>query len=449
MNKGRTPAGPKGWPLLGTMLEARRDPLAYTLRLSREYGDVARFHFGPFKGFFVSHPDGVAQILQDHHDNYDKRNYDYDMLRPFVGEGLITSDGDDWLQERRLLQPSFHQRQLDTFVQSMNRSIQKALEAWRPTDQGAQVIDVGREMNRLALEIISKLLIQEDLGPRKERIIEAFRVVNRQVARRFQSLLPLPLWVPLPGNLAARRAKAEIDRVLRDAISERGAGDSEAVLDVLVRAHGGPSGVNGVTKQVLDEMVTLILAGHETTAALLSWTWYLLDQNPEAARQVREEAREILSGHGVRAEDLPKLIVTERVLKESLRMYPPIWMISRRAKEEDVIRGYRIPAESVVAISPFAMHRDPKYWQEPERFDPQRFTAAREDARPTFAYFPFGGGPRLCIGGGLAMMEAKMVLATAAQRYRLERVGDRPLKPKPMVTLRPESGPMMRVHPIG
>ncbi len=448
MPSAKEPTGPTGWPLLGSMIEARRDPLAFTLRLAREHDDVAGFHLGPYKGYLVSHPEGVRHVLQANHRNYDKHNYDYEMLRPFLGDGLLTSDGEQWLKERRLIQPAFHREQLAKFVGSMHESIRRMLDRWHALVRENSPVDVDREMNSLALEIVSKGLLGAELGGRGARILEAFRVLNTEVALRFQSLLPLPLWLPLPGNLAARRAKAQIDGALTEFITERqGGSHEETLLDVLMQAHGGAA--NGVIPaRVLDELVTLTLAGHETTAALLSWTWYLLAKNPEIAEQVRQEAWQVLSGRAPEWPDLDKLVVTESVLKETLRLYPPVWIISRRAKEDDVIRGHNIRGESVVALSPYATHRDPNYWQEPDRFEPQRFMPARERERPHYAYFPFGGGPRLCIGAGFAMMEAKMVVASVVQRYRLRRLEQEPVRPRALVTLRPERSLRMELRPV-
>lgn len=450
MSSSNRPIAPQGWPLLGSMVEARRDPLAFTLRLAREFGAVARFHLGPYKGYLVSHPEGVRHVLQANHGNYDKRNYDYDMLRPFLGEGLLTSDGAEWLRERRLIQPAFHSDNLSGFVASMNTSIQRMLDSWQLKARANEAFDVASEMNRLALEIVSKGLLGSGLGPRKERVLEAFGVLNHEVARRFQSLVILPLWMPTPSNLAVRRAKAEIDDVVMGFLSEAEQSSSEgALLRMLLEAHSAPSGSGVRIGKIRDEMVTLILAGHETTAALLSWTWYLLAQHSEAAKRVRAEARDVLAGRDPQAADLRKLVFTESVLKEALRLYPPVWIISRRAKQADHIQGYRIPADSVVALSPYATHRDQFYWDEPESFNPQRFMRARGKEQHPFAYFPFGGGPRLCIGGDFAMMEAKMVVASVVQRYRLELVGDEPVQPKALITLRPQGGLKMKPEPVG
>ncbi len=447
MQSDKVAAGPDGWPFIGSMLEARRDPLAFTERLAREYGDVARFHLGIFKGYLVSHPDGVRYVLQDNHPNYDKRNYDYEMLRPFVGDGLITSNGDPWLRERRLIQPTFHQDHLAKFATAMNPAIQSRLETWRPLAERGRVVDVAREMNELALEIVSKTLFGAELGPRKDRILDAFQVLNHEVARRFKSLLVLPLWLPLPRNLKARRAKDQLDQVLMDFLAEfEGRNPAGSLLGRLLEAHGGITEGEAQNQMVRDEMVTLILAGHETTGSLLSWTWYLLAQHPEAASQVREEARRILSGREPQAADLEDLVFLEAVLKEALRLYPPVWIISRRAKGDDQILGYRIPAGSVVALSPYVVHRDPTRWDDPDRFNPKRFLSGGETERKPFAYFPFGGGPRLCIGGGFSMMEAKMVVASVVQNFQLELTGESAVQPEALITLRPRNGLKMRLR---
>lgn len=450
MNQLKDPIGPRGWPLLGSMLEARRDPLAFTLRLAREYGDVARFHLGPYKGYLVSDPEGVRRVLQANHRNYDKQNYDYEMLRLFVGEGLLTADGQHWLEQRRLMQPMFARGHLKSFSGAMYRPIQRMVESWREVANKDKVIDVAHEMNRLALEIVSRFLFGSSMHSHRDQVIESFEVLNHEVARRFQSLLALPLWVPSPRNLAARRAIDRIDEVLEKLVANRDDTDSDGgLLRALTEAHGGDQGDSVQDRKVRDEIVTLTLAGHETTAALLSWTWYLLALHPDVAQRVRQEVDGVVGGRAPSAEDLENLTFTDQVLKESMRLYPPVWIVSRRAKQSDQISGYRIPADGVVAVSPYATHRHPRYWERPEHFDPTRFEPERERERHPFAYVPFGGGPRLCIGGAFALMEAKMVVASLVQRYQLDLEDPQSVRPEPLVTLRPEGGLLMRIHPVG
>ncbi|MFP3853744.1 MAG: cytochrome P450 [Anaerolineales bacterium] len=440
-------SGPKGWPFLGNMLEARRAPLAFTDRLSQDFGPVAAFHLGPYRGYLVSHPHGVRHVLQDNHRNYDKQNYDYEMLRPFLGDGLITSDGEHWLRERRLIQPAFHKDHLATLANTINRSTQRMLDSWDA--RSGRALAITQEMNRLALINVSKGVLGAEVEAEGDRILRAFSVLNREVARRFQSILPLPLWIPSPTNLKARNAIAKIDQALESYL-QRAADEGlhHGMLRLLFQAHGGEAGDKADKQLIRDELATMILAGHETTGSLLSWTWYLLAKHETTADRVYQEVDHILAGRLPNYTDLPNLVFLESVLKEALRLYPPVWIISRRAKRKDQVLGRHIPEDSVVILSPYATHRLPDYWEAPDRFMPERFSRGAEEARPPFAYFPFGGGPRYCIGADFAMMETKMVVASVVQRFRLELAGETTVRPEAMVTLRPRGRLLMNAIPV-
>ncbi|MDX1600434.1 MAG: cytochrome P450, partial [Anaerolineales bacterium] len=325
--------------------------------------------------------------------------------------------------------------------------IQETMESWRRVANSGQVLDVALEMNHLALESGVRFLFGSGVRAQRDQVLGPFEVLNREVARRFKSLIVLPLWLPSPRNLASRRAIDQIDSVVKTLVERHQEADSRGtLLRALTEAHGGSQGGVQWDRRVRDEIVTLTLAGHETTAALLSWTWYLLALHPDAAKRVRQEVDHVIGGRAPSADDLERLTFTEQVLKEALRLYPPVWIISRRAKRSDQVSGYRIAADGVVAISPYATHRHPRYWERPDEFDPSRFEPGRERERDPFAYFPFGGGPRLCIGGGFALMEAKMVVAAVVQRFRLKLANRQPVQPEPLVTLRPAGGLPMEVR---
>ncbi len=254
-----------------------------------------------------------------------------------------------------------------------------------------------------------------------------------------------PLWIPTPRNLAFKRARAELDRVVYDIIASRRRRHAPKgdLLDMLLAAREQGSGEGMTDRQLRDEVMTLLLAGHETTATTLTWTWYLLSKHPGAARKLRAELDVVLGGRLPGVGDLPALEYTQRVVRESMRLYPPVWVISRTAIEEDEIGGYTIPAGSILLLSQYAMHRHPDFWENPEGFDPDRFSPERSEGRHRYAYFPFGGGPRLCIGANLAMLETELILAILAQRYRLELLPGHPVEPEPLITLRPRYGMKM------
>jgi cytochrome P450 len=439
------PPSPPGLPLLGSLLAARRDPLGFLLSLARDYGDITYYRIGIYTGYLVVHPDYIRHILQLNHQNYSKENYDYEMLKPVLGEGLLTSNGDHWLRQRRLIQPAFHQQHIAGLGPIVSRAAAELLEAWDAVAARGEAIDVAADMQRLTLRTIGEALFSIDIRAETDTIGGSFAVLNRETSHRLKTLLVPPLWIPTPRNLVFKRARAELDRVVYDIIANRrrGRAPQDDLLDMLVAAREQGSGEGMTDRQLRDEVMTLLLAGHETTATALTWTWYLLSKHPGAARRLRAELNKVLGGRLPAVDDLSALDYTRRVIQESMRLYPPVWIISRTAIEEDEIGGYTIPAGSVLLLSQYAMHRHPDFWENPEGFDPDRFLPERSQGRHPYAYFPFGGGPRLCIGANLAMLETQLILATLAQHYRLELLPGHPVEPEPLITLRPRHGMKM------
>lgn len=446
--EGQLAPGPDGPPLIGNLLEARQDPLAFTVKLSREYGDIARFHLGPFRGLLINHPAGVHHVLQDYHQNYDKQNYDYAMLKPFLGEGLITSDGQRWLRDRRALQPAFHHNRIAGHLDLMANCVDGFVDDWSAGSNPLATMDVAHEMNMLALRMVCQTLFGMRLGPNEKNLLTAFSRLNREVGARFMSLTPLPLWVPTPANLRARGALRTIDDIVSQLTRRAKEAPKGSGLDLIMQSADKDRGRSDPQKYMRDQLVTLILAGHETTGSLLSWTWYLLAQHPAVAQKVTQEASEVLSHGPPTVDQIDGLKYTELVVRETLRLYPPVWIISRRAIAEDQILGYRIPAGSVVVVCSYALHRNPNYWDEPSVFAPERFARSLNSDWVPEAYFPFGGGPRKCIGGELAMLEAKLAIAMISSRYRLLYEDDQPVRPRALVTLRPQGGLPMRAIPL-
>lgn len=443
------PSGPPGMPVIGNLLAARRDPLAFLLRLSRDYGDIARYRLGYYTGYLVNHPDYIRHVLQLNHRNYNKQNFTYRMLKPVLGEGLLTSDGAHWLRERRLIQPAFNHKRLETLGSLMTTASAELLDEWDSAAARGQPIDMAEEMRRLTLRIIGETLFSIDISTDTNTIGTAFTSLNQDVAYRFRTVFVPPLWVPTPRNLAFKRARAELNAVVYSIIAERRRhADSRGdLLDILLAARDEASGTGMTDQQVRDEVMTLMLAGHETTATALTWIWYLLSQYPEVAERLRSELDRVLGGRVPEVDDLPALPYTNQVVNEALRLYPPVWVISRTAIEDDHVGKYHVPAGTVLLLSQYTMHRHPAFWEQPERFRPERFSPEHAGKHHPYAYFPFGGGPRLCIGDHLAMMETQLVVATIAQRYRPELVTGHPVEPEPLVTLRPRYGMSMIIHP--
>jgi cytochrome P450 len=444
----KQPRGPKGWPLIGNLLEARRDPLQFVSKLAYEYGDIARYRLGIYTGYLINHPDYIQYVLQLNHRNYSKKNYTYQMLKPVLGEGLLTSDGPHWLRERRLIQPAFKRKHLADFGTLMTTATDDMLDDWASIAAQEKTIDVAAEMTRLTLRIIGETLFGADIGVESDRIEAAFTLLNEDVTNRLKTVFVPPLWVPTPRNLAFRRARAELDAIVYAMIANRRqSGDPGTdLLSMLLTARDETGGKGMTDQQLRDEVMTLMLAGHETTATALTWTWYLLSEHPQVAQRMWDELDDVLQERVPTVDDLPALVFMKQVIQESLRLYPPVWIISRTAIDDDQIGPYEIPAGMVILLSQYVTHRHPRFWENPGQFDPDRFSPERAANRHQYAYFPFGGGPRLCIGDNLAMMEIQLILATIAQRYRLELVPTHTVEPEPLVTLRSRYGMQMRIH---
>jgi cytochrome P450 len=430
------PPGPKGRLLTGHLREFRGDRLSFYVRCARDFGDVVALRFVSRRVFLVSHPDLIESVLVTHARNYIK--HFALRLNPLVlGQGLLTSEGDFWLRQRRLIQPAFQRQRLASFAGEMVAAAERHLAGWAP----GQAKEIDAEMSRLTLDVTGRTLFGADVTGDAADVGEAMRVLQRSFLALFTSLLPVPPWMPTPTNLRLRRAVRRLDAIIYRLIAERRAtaADRGDLLSLLLAARDEEDGGGMSDRQVRDEALTLFLAGHETTALALSWTWYLLGRHPEVEARLAAEWRQVLGGRPPTFEDLPRLRYTERVVLESLRLYPPAPTIGREALAECALGGFRVPAGTTILLSPWVVHRDPRWYDRPEEFRPERW-ADGAGQRPKYAYFPFGGGPRLCIGNNFALMEAALVLATLGQRYRFTLVPDHPVAVWPTVTLRARDG---------
>lgn len=448
------PPGPSGHWLMGTMRRWQKDPLGYMEELVQTYGDAVHYRFFlNWHGYLFCHPEHNRHILQDNNHNYTKQPHpSYVMLEPLVGTGLLTNDGEDWLRQRRLIQPVFHRRRIAQFGSIMVDATERMLEKWRRLVGGDALLDVDKEMTRLTLEIVGRSLFGIDLTAEAETVGQAFTSVNRQLSE--MSAQPFAMIALRMSFLPAiRRLRANIgalDQVVERVIADRRNGEEtrDDLLGMLMAARDADTGEVMNDKQLRDEVMTLLLAGHETTANALSWTFYLLSQYPEAAGRLQKEVQEVLGQRPVTVDDLSDLVYTRMVIEESMRLFPPAWAIGRWAVETDVVGGYSVPANTPVMLSPYMTHRHPAFWPDPTRFDPERFTADVVAERPRYAYIPFGGGPRQCIGNDFALTEARLVLATIAQNYRLKLASNHPVEVEPLITLRPRFGLRMSIQPI-
>jgi cytochrome P450 len=445
--RSATPPGPRGHLLFGSLREVQRDPLGLLRDGFREHGDVVRLRFGTTRALLLAHPDHIGHVLHDNHRNYDKHNVDYALLRRLLGNGLLTSDGEFWHRQRRLIAPMFHRQRVAGFCNVMVNSTLEMLERWDALAQSGQPFDVVAEMTRLTLAIVAKALFSADVSDDAEAIGAALTEVNRQLGEF--SLLDMFWMIPTPRKRRFRAAVQTLDEVVGKIIDARRRATfrNEDLLSMLLDAVDEETNKGMTPRQVRDEVLTLLLAGHETTANALAWTWYLLAQNPAAEDNLHDEIARTLGERAPGAPDLPQLCYTRMVIEESMRLYPPAWAISRNAIGEDEIGSYRVRPRTNIIICSFVTHRHPSFWEEPERFDPERFLSERTAGRPDFAYLPFGGGPRICIGNTFAMTEAQLVMTTIAQRYRLRLVPGHPVELYPLITLRPRHGIRMTLHP--
>jgi cytochrome P450 len=431
--------------------EFRGDRLGFLVRTARQYGGVARFGLRRRSVFLVTDPAAVKRVLQDNADNYGRKTRSLAALRETIGDGLLTTTGPAWWRNRRLMQPAFHKQRLGGFAGTIAEAAEDfAARATRLGAAGAS-FDLVPELARLTLRILGRCLFDRELTDEADAVGGAVQVVLHHTIEKLGSLIPLPGLVPTPKNLRFRRALRALDRVVLSLIEERrrGAGAAERgdLLTMLVSARDEETGEGLGDRQLRDEVMTLLLAGHETTAMALSWTFYLLSLHPGVRRRLEDELAAALAGRAPALDDLPRLPYTRMVIEEAMRLYPPAWVITRSATGADELGGFAIPAGDMVLLSPYVTHHDPSLWEDPEGFDPERFAPGAEGGRPRYAYYPFGGGPHLCIGAGFAMMEATIVLATVAQRLRLDLEAGRPVAIEPLVTLRPSPGIWVTARP--
>ncbi len=444
----KTAPGPRGHFLLGHLPELRRDVLQLLMESTRQFGDVVRFRIGPLVIHLLSHPDHIKRVLQDHRDNYVRQTRGDANLTSVVGQSLLTTNGEAWQQRRRLIQPAFHHDQIATLVQIMTDATASMLERWRAEVQPGRPLDIASEMMRLTYEIIGKSLFSADLRTEVDAAEEAMTFLLEETYRRFGALVRVPEIVPTPRNRRYRRAISTLDGIVYGLIEarRRETDHGHDLLSMLMQARDEETGEGLSDRELRDEMVTFLAAGHETTANALTWMWYLLSTHPEVARRLHVELALVFGGRTPTLHDVARLKYTTMVVKEAMRLYPPIWVMQRKVVSDDEIGNYHIPAGSEVTISPYVMHRHPAFWENPLGFDPDRFSDERSAGRPRYAYLPFGGGPRLCIGHHFAMIEAQIITAMVAQVYHLDLVPGWPVEPRPWISLRPRDRLLMALR---
>ena len=437
------PPGPRGHVLVGSLPEFRRDLLGFLSDCAREHGDVVAFRVPRRRLVLINHPDLIEEVLTAHARRTTKTAI-LNMLRPVLGDGLLLSEGDTWLRQRRLIQPAFHRQRIAAYGDVMAGYAERAMREWKD----GQRRDVHADMMAVTQAIVAKALFDADVSDEARAVGDASQIVMQYFGERLGSLLQLlPRWVPTPANVRVRRAIRRLDTVVYRMIADRRRSpeDRGDLLSILLQAQDADDGSRMTDRQVRDEVMTLFLAGHETTAVALSWTWYLLAQHPEVDARLADTLRVALGGRPPAVTDLPALRYAEMVVTESMRLYPPAYGIARQATRPTEVAGHPIAAHDIVLMPTWVVHRDARWFDEPETFRPERWADAARHL-PRFAYFPFGGGPRQCIGNTFATMEAVLILAAIAQRFRLTLVPGQRVVPVPYITLRPEPGIRMRLE---
>jgi cytochrome P450 len=441
------PPGPKGAPLLGSLPDFRRDIRLALLEGWREYGDIVEFNVaGP--GYLIVHPDYIQQVLRDE-GTFPHAPFLRARWAKIVGGGLVTSKGTFWERQRRLANPSFHQDRIIEFGQIMTETTSEMLDEWQKAADSGQPIEVRDEMMRLTITILSKAMFSADIWGKTDQIGRDVGVLLTHASNRLFSPVDPPEWIPIPAHRRFLNAQRSFDNLIYEIIAERRKEPRNDLLSMFLQARDAETGEAMDDIQVRDEVRTMFIAGHETTATSLGWTWYLLSAYPEVAAKLRAELAEVLGGRTPTANDLPKLPYLWRVIQESLRLYPPIWMYLRTSLTDEEIGGHWIQAGKNICVSPYITHRHPEFYENPEGFDPSRFEPEKTKNWHRFQFFPFGGGPRKCIGNNFAITEMQLVVATAAQRFELELVPAHPVDIQAGLSLRPREGLSMSVKPAG
>jgi cytochrome P450 len=426
----------EGEPILGSLRAFKADRLTFLERAAQQHGDVVAFRLGWRRFYLVAHPEGVKRILVDNYPNYRKESRGQELLKALLGQGLVTAEDETWKRLRRLSQPAFHKDRIAAFAPLMTQAAVAAVSGWRAGEE----LDVTEAMSRLTLTIVGRSLMSTDLSDSASDVGEALTFVLRELSARTTSIIDyfLGTEVPTCRNRRLKQAIGTLDRMVAATIAERrrSPGGHEDLLSLLMAARDDDGGGALSDTLLRDQVMTMILAGHETTANALAWTFYLLSKDPGVERRAHAEVVSVLGDREPDLASLARFPYLRAVIEESMRLYPPVWALARNVVEPDEIAGYEIPAGSFVFAVPWVTHRHPAVWENPEGFDPDRFLVDPTD-RPRFAYFPFGGGARQCIGNTFALMEAQLILAALLRRFRLDLVPGVRVVPEPMMTLRP------------
>ena len=429
--------GPAGHFLVGNLPEFGHDPLAFFTRCAHEYGDVVGFRLPNFTCCLLNHPSLIEQVLVNEHRNFTKHRFFWRHVTSIFGNGLLTAEGESWIRKRRMLQPGFHRERIEAYAEQAVTEAERMLGSWRDTETR----DVHHDMMQLTSRTMAACLFGADLAERFGDLYSVVEDAFGEAIARYSSLFRAPVAIPTPANIRYRRALRRLNETVHGMIREwkSGGQNPNDLLSTILDA-GAPEEGRSLENQSRDEVVTLFLAGYETTALTLSWTWHLLSEHPEADRKLAAEIRTVLDGRRPTVSDLSKFRYAEMVIMESMRLYPPAYAIGREALRDCEIGGYTVPAGTTLFLSQWVTQRDSRYFDEPEKFIPERWTMDFARNLPKYAYFPFGGGQRLCIGSSFALVETLLLLVTMAQEFRLARVPSHSVTPLASMTMRFRNG---------
>ncbi|MGK0383876.1 MAG: cytochrome P450 [Bacteroidia bacterium] len=434
----------KGETFIGSARDLANDPLDFFEKYIPKFGEIFQLKsiFFRFISEFervmiVSNPDMVKHIIQDNNRNYIK-SYGYRVLKVLLGEGLLTSEGDFWRKQRKLIQPGFHKERLSSFVQIYADLGQELVDKWNQVEDGANV-DVSKDFMVTTLNIVSRSMFSTDVDDAMEVVNREFDYANERLIERIKNPFPMPLWMPLPKTVREKKSYDSVKNVVAEIIEKRRSSNQKYgdLLAMLMEIEDADTGEKMSNQQIQDEVITIFLAGHETTAVALTWLAHCLDENPEVVEKLLEEEKTVLNGRTPTIDDLRSLEYTRMVIDETLRLYPPAWIIGRHSLDSDKLGEYDIPKDTNCLIPVYYIHRDPKHWDEPLKFKPERFSKENSKGRHKFVYFPFGGGPRLCIGNNFALMEMQVIIPMIVRAFKLNKSKNFKVKKDPLITMRP------------
>ena len=436
------PPGPKGIPFFGVLFDYNKDPTGFSFRCAQEFGDITLLPFGPLKVYLLSNPEHISEVFS-HQNHCFVKGVSIQSLKSSLGRGLLTSEGKFWKRQHRLIQPAFHRTRIVEYANIITVATEAVISQW----QGGEVRNIQAEMMKLTLSITAQSLFSTDVSGKAVVIESALEAVLEHFSRQLNTFFLLPEWIPTPSNIQFRRKLHQMDEAIYGIIRQRRA-TKEPKFDLLTMLLQleNESGVRMSEREIRDEVVTLMMAGHETTALALTWTWVLLAQNPEIEEKLHQEIQTVLQKRSPTIHDINQLEYASWIIKESMRLYPPAWGTSRQVIETIELGGYILEPGDTVFLNQWVMHRNPRFFECADQFKPQRWGNSFEQSLPRGVYFPFGDGPRSCIGKNFAMMEAMLILVAIAQKFRLTLLSDDEIELQPSITLRPKHSVLMSLQ---